>query len=201
MLYSNNKENIIIITYLITTKKLLKGEYIMNVESYDALTVARYIINQCNKTQIDVSNLKLQKLLYYVQATFLVINKKECFKEQIEAWDFGPVVPIVYNEFKKYGSNNIPRIETYIDLDFDSPTFFKKINYDENIINENDKNYINQVIEHFGKFSAFELVEKTHNEDPWKNTYTSKLKHIIIENKDIAKYFEQKISLVDNNQL
>ncbi len=66
---------------------------------YSAIDVARYIIWYCKRRRYSISNLKLQKILYFVQANFLVSIGTPCFEEEIEAWDFGPVVPEVYHEF------------------------------------------------------------------------------------------------------
>ena len=75
---------------------------------YKALDIARYIIERCNQNSKTISNLKLQKILYFVQAEFLVAKNQPCFREKIEAWDFGPVVPDVYFAYRMYGSTNIP---------------------------------------------------------------------------------------------
>lgn len=45
--------------------------------TYDALDIAAYIVQYCHETGTIVSNLKLQKILYFLQAEFLV-NKDEC---------------------------------------------------------------------------------------------------------------------------
>lgn len=73
--------------------------------SYNVLDVSRYIINYCNENYYLISNFKLQKILYFVQAFFLEAKNEECFREEIEAWDFGPVVPEVYREYRKYGGD------------------------------------------------------------------------------------------------
>ncbi len=54
----------------------------------------------------DISNLKLQKLLYYCQAYSYALMGKPMFAEDMEAWDYGPVVPSIYQEYKKYGRRN-----------------------------------------------------------------------------------------------
>jgi uncharacterized phage-associated protein len=81
---------------------------------YDVLDVCRHIINYSEKEDYGVSNLKLQKLLYFVQAYFMLEKKDHapCFHEKIEAWDFGPVVPEAYQEWAQYGSCDIPMIKT-----------------------------------------------------------------------------------------
>lgn len=75
---------------------------------YDAVGIAYYILKYSRKElNQGISNLKLQKILYFIQAEFLVKKDEPCFEEIIEAWDFGPVIPAVYQEFKVFGSNNI----------------------------------------------------------------------------------------------
>ncbi|MEK0309052.1 Panacea domain-containing protein [Candidatus Phytoplasma citri] len=64
--------------------------------------VANYII-KTNKSKI--TNMKLQKLVYYTYAKYLVENNQPIFKEPIEAWLHGPVFPHLYNEFKHYTYN------------------------------------------------------------------------------------------------
>jgi len=69
-----------------------------------AMEVADYIIRK-----FPVDNLTLQKLLYYSQATHLVMrDRKPLFDDEIEAWDIGPVVPSVYNKYKHHGFDVIP---------------------------------------------------------------------------------------------
>ena len=62
---------------------------------YSALNVAKYIIDKCTRENYPISNLQLQKILYYIQREFLQRGPK-AFPEEIEAWQFGPVVPEVY---------------------------------------------------------------------------------------------------------
>lgn len=56
---------------------------------YDALDVAKYVINYEASQNRSVSNLRLQKLLYFIQAQFLVTNHHACFPDKMEAWDLG----------------------------------------------------------------------------------------------------------------
>lgn len=142
---------------------------------YRVLDVSRYIINYINDNDDGISNLKLQKILYFVQAYFLIEKKdsEPCFREPIEAWDFGPVVPEAYYEFKQFGSANIPFISTYFEFDSDSKWHIKRVKYDDSIIAGKDKELINIVVDKFSKFSATDLVTITHNQAPWKNAYKS----------------------------
>lgn len=99
-----------------------------------------------------ISNLKLQKLVYYAQGFCLAIFDKALFSEQIEAWQHGPVVPELYHEYKKYASGSISKPDT-LDLD--------KFGNDE-------KELMDEVYEVFGQFSALRLRAMTHEEQPWK---------------------------------
>lgn len=65
---------------------------------YSALNIAKYIIDKCTRERYPVSNLQLQKILYYIQREFLQLGTK-AFSEEIEAWQFGPVVPAVYRQY------------------------------------------------------------------------------------------------------
>lgn len=142
------------------------------IKLYRALEVARYIINYANDNKMIISNLKLQKILYFIQLEFLIKNaKRQCFSDEIEAWDFGPVVPAVYHEFKKYGALGIPKI-TYIYDDSNGLFNIKKVPYESNII-EKDREIINDVVNECSKYSASQLVEITHNHSPWINAYAS----------------------------
>ena len=80
--------------------------------TYNVLDICRHVINFSNDKDYGISNLKLQKVLYFIQAYFLISTNEKCFKERIEAWDFGPVVPEAYREYKQFGSGDIPSIET-----------------------------------------------------------------------------------------
>lgn len=63
----------------------------------DALTLAKYIVSKCTTDQCPISNLQLQKILYYIQVDFLKRTEQPVFSDNIEAWKFGPVVGYVKN--------------------------------------------------------------------------------------------------------
>lgn len=154
---------------------------------YDALTVARYVINYSNCQDYVISNLKLQKILYFIQAYFLIIRDKACFSDAIEAWDFGPVVPSVYQEFKQYGAGNIPAIRQYTEgygYNAESKLF------DSKIISRDDKNSVECVVEKFKDYSATDLVKLTHAQDPWKDAYRP-YENNIISLESIRNYFNE----------
>lgn len=131
--------------------------------SYSALGVSQYIIKRCNENDRMISNLKLQKLLYFVQAEFLVTRGEPCFGEEIEAWDFGPVVPVVYHRYKVYGSANIPYLGTERMMKFRMA----------------DCTLMDGIIDACAKYSASKLVEITHNQAPWRQVYRPHMGNVI----------------------
>ena len=80
-----------------------------------ALEVAKYVVTKCKKDEYPISNLQLQKILYYIQHDFLKKNNKPLFDDDFEAWKFGPVVPSVYYEYSYLGALKI--YEEYDDYD------------------------------------------------------------------------------------
>ncbi len=138
--------------------------------AYNVLDISRYVINYSNEKDYGISNLKLQKILYFIQAYFLT-NNKICFDEKIEAWDFGPVVPEAYHEFKQYGSGDIPTVESYLEFDPKDIWNTCRIEFDDSNIENRDKNMINEVVDKFRDYSATDLVTLTHRQSPWIDAY------------------------------
>lgn len=74
---------------------------------YDAMEIARYIITQCFNLGKPVSNLKLQKMLYFLWVDFYKRTGRMLFCDGICAWQLGPVVPEVYYEYCSYAGKPI----------------------------------------------------------------------------------------------
>ena len=158
---------------------------------YDVLEVCRHVINYSNAKKYSISNLKLQKLLYFIQAYFLIASPKKepCFRQSIEAWDFGPVVPEAYSEYKQYGSVSILPIRYYHLNAWSNKYKSMPIEYNDDEISDADKKLIDKVIEHFKMYSATDLVSITHNHKPWQVAYERKEnREITVE--ELRKYFE-----------
>jgi uncharacterized phage-associated protein len=99
-----------------------------------------------------LTNLRLQKLLYYAQAWSLVLRESELFPEEIEAWRWGPVVPVVYDELADgQGANQIP------------PTAFG----DAPDLPLEEAELVRSVWEAYNQFSALQLSRMAQEETPW----------------------------------
>lgn len=148
--------------------QIRKGDKYM---AYKVLDVSRYVINYSNEKEYGISNLKLQKILYFIQAFFLISASKSCFKEKIEAWDFGPVVPEAYREYKQFGGGDIPSISYIIDFNDENIWESDIVEYEDDIISKSDKQRIMAVVDKFADYSATDLVSITHAQTPWKSAY------------------------------
>jgi|InofroStandDraft_1065614.scaffolds.fasta_scaffold133499_2 uncharacterized phage-associated protein len=127
---------------------------------YSALDIANYVLGYyCEKSVSGISNLKLQKILYFLQAEFLVSKRKPLFKEDIEALDFGPVVHEVNKRFQIYGGAKIP----YNLID-------PKKNYKSRISNR-DKETINNMLDVLDHYSSTALLNIIHRQKPWHDSY------------------------------
>lgn len=121
---------------------------------YKAERIADFIICLAQENGDLITNLKLQKLLYYAQAWFLVNNNNQkLFNDDIVAWQYGPVVRAVYERYQSFGRKPI-NIECNIHTDFED-------------LSVEVKNYLREFCENFLRFSATELVGMTHQELPW----------------------------------
>lgn len=141
-----------------------------------AVEVAKFVITRCIDNGTPISNLQLQKILYYIQAGFLKKLKYSAFNEDILAWKHGPVIPEVYYTFNSYVASCI---EKRYDIDIE--------------LDEKEEKIINDVILEKANLNAWDLVEMTHEEDPWKDTYEEN-QNKIISKKKIKQYFENIIN-------
>lgn len=138
--------------------------------------VAQYFLYLDSINEGDgISNLKLQKLVYYAQGFYSAIFDKPLFEEEVSAWMHGPVVEELYHQNKQYGSNPIPN-----DSDFD-----------KNSLNKDELELIEEVFQVFGQFSAWKLRNMTHDESPWIDHESSAG---IIPKEAISEYFKTRIN-------
>lgn len=124
-----------------------KGDYL-------AIDVAKHTLNHVDRLEKNITNLKLQKILYYIQAQSLKQNDKPLFSNPIEAWRHGPVVRSVYNYYREYTNRPITELE-------DTWDSFTK----------GEKRLMDSVIENLIDKDEWDLVRRTHGEAPWKSVY------------------------------
>lgn len=133
-----------------------------------ASELAKYILRHSSK---DLSNLELQKTLYFTELDYIKEFDKHLISDDFEAWQYGPVAREVYCEYRNYGANSIDKPE--------KETLSQKLK-------KNELKVINQSIEKCNKESYWNLVEKSHKKNgAWDKSFKEDKKEII--NKDLIK--------------
>ena len=74
---------------------------------YDPRSVANLMLDVADDNKIEVTNIALQKLLYFANGLYLTEHSKPLVSGYFEAWTYGPVHPAVYDAFKVAGANPI----------------------------------------------------------------------------------------------
>lgn len=177
LIYNSLQMGDIMLEFYCFRKK--KTENRRKPEVYSALEAARHIINYANQTKRFISALKLQKILYFVQAEFLISQGRLCFADDIEAWDFGPVVPAVLHEFLRFGSCFIPPVIHYFIDDENAFFGIRKVEFRDCTISDEDKAVINEVVDYLADYSAVDLTDLTQKQKPWIDAYCGYCRNII----------------------
>lgn len=116
-----------------------------------ASDVAKYILCVAHSTEELITNLKLQKLLYYAQGYYLAFHHGEpLFADGIQAWIHGPAVPNIYGEYKHNRWN--PISDNVVAPQFDDDL----------------EEYLGLIINTFLPIDAYKLEQMTHEEPPWR---------------------------------
>ncbi|MCB0280610.1 MAG: DUF4065 domain-containing protein [Calditrichaeota bacterium] len=127
----------------------------MENKKVDILDLSRFLITYCKNNEIELNQLKLQKLLYYIQAWHLVyFNNDLIFDDVPEAWVNGPVYRKVYDVYKPSVYRDLTKSDkveelTTIDL------------------NDEQIKFLESIMDHYGLMPHEKLVFLTHAEKPW----------------------------------
>lgn len=156
----------------------------MTNSTFDSNAIANYIIRAFQDAGDPVTNLKLQKLMYYIQGWYLGINKTPLLHEDFQAWVHGPVLPSVFHRFKEFRW-------TPILADVQTPDLPDSI-----------KTHIDEVLEAYGGDTGWSLELRTHNEFPWLNARGSlapdEPSNQIISKESITSFFASCLNDVGN---
>ena len=142
----------------------------------DVHLVAKYfLLKGDDDDESGIGNLKLQKLLYYAQGFYLALFGQPLFDSLIEAWRHGPVCPAVYHKYKNNKGNLIC-----------APKDFEPIL----VFSPEQIEFLDEVYDVFGQFSAWKLRNMTHDEPPWAN---NEINTSQISVDEMADYFKTRV--------
>lgn len=136
-----------------------------------AQDVAVYIINWCLNCDIPITNLKLQKLLYFVQGEYSGIVGNRLFSDDFYAWQLGPVIPKVYSNFAIFSSFTLPYQNQKIAYPLD------------------EFDVIDVILLKYAYQPTWDLISLTQQQDPWKYHHMIFGNEALIPYKSIADYF------------
>ena len=151
-------------------RKVVKAMKMVNVKR-----VAEYFLSLVRDDEGDVmTNLKLQKLLYYAQGFHLAMFGKPLFDKKIEAWIHGPVVPSMFKRYKEYEHGAIPTVknDTFSDIE------------------EDTRALLDEVFQVYGQFSGSALKDIINSEPPFFNTPVRG----VIEHEALSEFFRSKLN-------
>jgi uncharacterized phage-associated protein len=128
----------------------------------DPRAVANFMLEVATGKGVGITNLSLQKLLFFAHSISLVERKRKLVSGYFEAWQYGPVHPAVYHAFKEAGSSVI----SFRALAVDPVTRMRRPV--EPLDEPQARELCERVILQFGRLSAGRLVDITHAEGgPW----------------------------------
>jgi|RhiMetdeSRZDD1v2_1073273.scaffolds.fasta_scaffold531864_2 uncharacterized phage-associated protein len=129
---------------------------------YDPRSIANLMLDEGHRRATNITNLALQKLLYFAHALYLVERKRPLVSGNFEAWTYGPVHPTVYEAFKTAGDRPITTRAAGIDImtgrrvELPTPA-------DPDV-----RRHIERVMLSYGSLTPGRLVDISHAKDaPW----------------------------------
>ena len=140
-----------------------------------------------------LTQMQLQKLTYIAHGWNLALNDWKLVSDEVQAWDFGPVFPLLYDHAKYFGKQPINRLIT--DTDDNKISFFidgvaQQGEPYRAELQDAEREIVDQVWKRYGSYSAFTLSDKTHKPGtPWYETYFGRGKNAVIEDGLIQEHY------------
>lgn len=143
---------------------------------YDAKQIANWFVARAKRDGNALSIMSLLKLVYFAHGWNLELRKKPLFSNRIEAWQYGPVVPDVYNAFRGQGVNVSEPVPSGMPVDGQPVATF-----------------LEEIYKIYGKLSPFRLSELTHEQGgPWAVARSLGGWYAVIPDDLIQSHFEKK---------
>jgi uncharacterized phage-associated protein len=167
--------------------------------AYDAAAIANYFLDLADRSGADLDPMKIQKLVYFAHGWHLALRDAPLINERIEAWEYGPVIPTLYGQFKKFGNGKIT--ERALKFEFDGRKILYKPSSldsqaDENA-NQFTKPLLDRIWEVYGKLSGIQLSNVTHADgSPWAITFSRNpgRRHLVIDDDLIKTDFKRQLA-------
>lgn len=136
--------------------------------SHDGRAIANLVLDEAQKMGIEISNLTLQKILFFCHAWHMVDTDEPLIKHEFEAWQHGPVLQYVYRQFRACEDRAISQRATKLD-----PHTGKQIEVRADFKSDTVER-IRGVIKFYGKMAPWDLVDLSHvNGGPWDEVFNN----------------------------
>jgi uncharacterized phage-associated protein len=160
---------------------------------FNATAVANEFLKIARNNGEAMTSMKLQKLVFYAHGWSLALADDPLIFNRIEAWDYGPVIPDLYQVFKHYGNEPISALGQEVVVR-DRKMVLTTPTLDEcprDAERAGAQKIVERVWQQYGKFTAARLSNATHAPGtPWEKVYKPGERNILIPNPLIKAYFE-----------
>jgi uncharacterized phage-associated protein len=138
---------------------------------YEARKICNFLLARNNAERFELTNLRINKLLYFIHAESLAYKPDGLVRNHFEAWQYGPVIRPVFDAFKIYGDNFISAPAVYLDYASGQSLPIPYLD-----INESDQDLIQITFEQYCRFSTSQLISLSHEQNgPWDIVYKAHL--------------------------
>ena len=133
---------------------------------YDARAIANFLLEAVENNGRMLTQLSLYKIVYFCHGWHLSINNGALVKQEFEAWEHGPVVKVLRDEFKMFGDNPITARALKLDI-------FTGIRAEVSPkLAPHDARFVHSVLDSYGQYHAWKLRDMTHEPgSPWDNLW------------------------------
>lgn len=124
--------------------------------TYDGRAVANFVLDFCDSRGASVTHLDLQKIVYFCHVWSLIGLQRPLIRHKFEAWEFGPVLPYLYREFKSFERAPIKGRATQIDP-LDGRKRVVQYSFDQET-----ESHLRQIVAFYSRLRTSDLVELSH---------------------------------------
>jgi uncharacterized phage-associated protein len=138
---------------------------------YEARKICNFLLANFDAVEFDLTNLRINKLLFFIHAESLRVRPEGLVRNHFEAWQFGPVVRPVFDAFKIYKESLITAPALYLDY-----ASGKQMSVPHDDITSSDVEIIVREFKKYSRFSTGQLVSLSHEAGgPWDIVYRAQL--------------------------
>jgi len=155
-------------------------------QNLKAVAVAKHILDRAHSMGLAITPMQLLKLVYIAHGWMLGRHGRPLFSEQVQAWQYGPVVPSVYKAVKQFGSSPITNISYAPSVPFDT----------------DERGTMDFVVKNYGEANGIMLSTATHQPGtPWHQTWSVAHNSAPISNDLIQSFYAALINQPSHSAL